>query len=147
MGRWLTVPFLFALLVAALAATGLGALHLRARQALLDQELSQAWQDLATDLAAASTLLGEPPDPALEPERLGSVVSDTALQNRLGRRGDRLDSLCRSRTGRKESGADLDSLREAVRRGRERVGLAVANYRGERRSFPGAWVLQGFPER
>lgn len=147
MGRWLTVPFLFALLVVALAATGLGALHLRARQAMLDQELSQSWQDLATDLAAASAVLGESADPALEPERLASVASDTALQNRLGRRGDRLDSLCRSRAGRRQSGPDLDSLREAVRRGRERVGLAVANYRGERHSFPGTWVLKGFPER
>ncbi len=147
MGRWLTVPFLLAFLVVALLAAAAGALHLRARQALLEQELSQSWQDLATGLSAAAALLGEPADPVLEPENLASVAADTVLQGRLGRRGDRLDSLCRSRRGTPGSGPDLDSLREAVRRGRERVGLAIANYRGDRHSFPGTLVLKGFPER
>lgn len=146
MKRLVAVPFLaMALLVGALGCAA-AAFHLRARQAILDQELSHAWQRLALGLRAACARLEEPVDQALEPRRLADILSDTAAQSRLDAIGSRLDSICRDRSGASSSGG-LDSLREAVRRDREQLGLALARYREERRSFLGRRLLVGFPER
>lgn len=148
MGRWLTVPFfLLALFVAAIGCAT-AAFHLRARQALLDRELVQSWQRLGNGLSAALARLDQPADPALDPQSLAFAVSDTAIQARLGKLGDRVDSLCAAPAGAvANSRPELDSMREALRRDRQGLGLAIANYRGERRSFLGAWLLAGYPER
>jgi len=145
--RLVAVPFLFvALLVGGLGCAA-AAFHLRSRQAILDQELSHAWQDLALGLREAGVRLGEPVAPELDPRRLASILSDTAAQSRLDAIGSRLDSICRIRSDAAAVAGGLDSLREAVRRDRERLGLALARYREERRSFLGRRLLAGFPDR
>ncbi len=148
MKRLVAVPFLvLALAVGALGAVA-AAFHLRSRQAVLDQELSHAWQNLALGLREACARLDEPVDPALDPRRLADILSDSAAQSRIDAIGSRLDSICRNRSvAESASGGGLDSLREAVRRDRERLGLALASYREERRSFLGRRLLQGFPDR
>jgi len=147
MGRLLTVPFFLLALVLATIGCAAAALHLRARQALLDQELFQSWQRLGSGLSAALARLDQPADSSLDPQRLATAVLDTAIQSHLGTLGDRVDSLCRAVGGSGKSRPDLDSLRESLRRDRQNLGLAVANYRGERRSLLGSWLLEGFPER
>jgi hypothetical protein len=145
--RLLTFPFLLLALFLGLVGGVGSAIHLRARQSDLEQELSQAWQDLGAGLAAALHRLEAPADPLLDPQRLADAVVDTSIQSHLGALGDRIDSLCREirRTGSERM--DFDSLRESLRRDRQKLGLAIANYRGERRSLLGEWVLWGFPER
>ncbi len=147
MGRWLTVPFFLLAFLFAILGAGAAAFHVRSQQALLDQEVFQAWQRLGAGLTAAERWLDQPVDTALDPQKLNAAVTDTAKQARLGVIGDRIDSLCRTgvRTGSTSSG--YDSLREAVRRDREHLGLAIANYRGKRHSFLGEMLLSGFPER
>ena len=147
MKRLVAVPFLFvALLVAGIGCVA-AAFHLRSRQAILDQELTHAWQDLALGLREAGARLDEPVDPALDPRRLVDILSDTAAQSRLDAIGSRLDSICRIQSDAAAVDGGLDSLREAVRRDRERLGLALARYREERRSFLGRRLLAGFPDR
>lgn len=147
MGRLLTVPFFLLALFLAMIGCAAAALHLRARQSLLDQELSQSWQDLGAGLSAALHRLGEPADPLLDPQRLANAVADTALQAHVGALGDRIDSLSRRVEPNASADPVLDSLRESLRRDRQMLGLAIANYRGERHSVLGNWVLWGFPER
>jgi hypothetical protein len=147
MGRFLTVPFFLLALVLAAIGCAAAAFHLRARQALLDQELFQSWQRLGSGLSAALVRLDQPTDTLLDPQRLATAVSDTSIQAHLGALGDRVDSLCREVGRNAKSRPDLDSLRESLRRDRQNLGLAVANYRGERRSVLGTWLLGGFPER
>jgi hypothetical protein len=147
MGRFLTVPFFLLALVLAAIGCAAAAFHLRARQALLDQALFQSWQRLGSGLSTALRHLDQPADTSLDPQRLATVVSDTSIQAHLGALGDRVDSLCREVGRNGKSRPDLDSLRESLRRDRQNLGLAVANYRGERRSVLGTWLLEGFPER
>jgi len=147
MGRFLTVPFLLLSLVLATIGCAVAAFHLRTRQALLDREVSESWQRLGSGLSAALLHLDQPADSLLDPQRLADAVQDTSIQSRLGRLGDHVDSLCRDLGRKGGARPDLDSLRESLRRDRQNLGLAVANYRGERRSLVGEWVLRGFPER
>lgn len=146
-GRLLTVPFVLLMFLSALIGGVAAAFHLRARQSFLEQELSQSWQDLGAGLATALHRLDVPADSMLDPQRLADAVTDTTIQAHLGALGDRIDSLCREiqRTG--SDRLDFDSLRESLRRDRQKLGLAIANYRGERHSLLGDWVLWGFPER
>ncbi len=147
MKRLVAVPFLLvALLVAALGSAA-AAFHLRSRQAVLDQELSHAWQRLGLGLRDACVRLGEPVEDALDSQRMANILADTAAQSRLDAIGTRLDSICRSRSDVPGVPAGLDSLREAVRRDREHLGLVLARYREERHSFLGEKLLRGFPDR
>jgi len=142
MGRFLTVPFvLIALFLASIGALA-AAYHLRARQSELDQELSMSWLKLGRGLDAASAFLRDSSRLDLGPDALAKAAVDTAVQARLEGFGARIDSICRKR-----GGAQVDSLRESIRRDRERVGLVLAHYREERHSLLGKWILKGFPER
>lgn len=147
MKRLVAVPFLLMALLVGAIGFAAAALHLRSRQAILDQELSHAWQRLALGLRDACARLDEPVDQALDPRRLADILSDTAAQSRLDAVGSRLDSICRNRSGAPGVPGGLDSLREAVRRDREQLGLALARYREERNSFLGKKLLRGFPDR
>lgn len=145
--RFLHVPYVLFLLTLCVVGSGAVAIRMRSHQAVLDQELSQAWLQLGTGLRAATDFLGEAPDPQLDANRLSDAKTDTASQARLGAIGSRIDSLCRASDSLDIDAATLDSLRESIRRDRERVGLALAHYRGERQSFLGKWLLRGFPDR
>lgn len=147
MGRFLTVPFvLLALLLASVGGVA-AAFHIRSRQVGLEQELSQAWQRLGIGLRDAARHLHRPSDSVFDPRELARAASDTAIQSRLGAIGNRLDSICRARDGAGKNSESLDSLRESVRRDRERLGLALARYREEKNSFLGKRLLAGFPTR
>ena len=148
MAKWLlALPFALLALAMALVGALFASYHLRSRQDQLDLELSQAWQTLGLDLRNAGRFLDQPSDQALDPARLTGAAGDTLLQARLGEIGARLDSICRFESAQGFNSEGLDSLRESVRRDRERLGLSLARYRQERHSLLGRWVLKGFPVR
>jgi len=147
MGRFLTVPFVLVALLLGSVGFLAAAYHLRSRQSELDRELSQSWLNLGAGLDAAAVYLDDSIRTGLEPELLSKAASDTFVQARLEGMGSRIDSICRQRGGSPGDSGRIDSLRESIRRDRERVGLALARYREERHSWMGRTLLQGFPER
>lgn len=147
MKRLLPLPVLL-LAFLALAAGGLfAAFHIRSRQALLDREITHSWQILGEGLRGACGRLGVAPDPALEARSLLGILSDSLAQARIDSIGNHLDSACRTMASSGKDAVAFDSIRESVRRDRERLGLALARYREERNSVLGGWLLEGFPER
>lgn len=147
MGRFLTVPFVLVALLIALIGAVAAAYHLRSRQSELDRELSQSWLELGDGLDRAAAFLRDSTRTGLDPELLSKAAGDTAVQARLESLGSRVDSICRNRGGLRGDSGSIDSLRESIRRDRERVGLVLAHYREERHSLLGKWLLKGFPER
>ena len=147
MGRFLTVPFVLLALLLASAGALAAAIHIRSRQARLDQELSQAWMRLGSGLRDAAQFVHLASDPVFEPRELAMAASDSSIQARLDLIGNRIDSVCRAEDGKGRDSESLDSLRESVRRDRERLGLALARYREEKDSFLGKRLLAGFPTR
>ena len=124
------------------AACGYGAL-VRWRQAGREWELVLSWVRLGQGLVAASSRLGLDAAKAPEPWDLSSAPVDSVVRRRV----DTLEATVWKDLERRRHEKGLDSLQEALRRSRERAGLALAHCREGTRSAPSKWFLAGYPER
>jgi hypothetical protein len=124
------------------AACGYGAL-VRWRQAGRERELVLSWVRLGQGLVAASSRLGLDAAKAPEPWDLSSAPVDSVVRRRV----DTLEATVWKDLERRRHEKGLDSLQEALRRSRERAGLALAHCREGTRSAPSKWFLAGYPER
>jgi hypothetical protein len=121
---------------------GYGAL-VRWRQSGRERELVLSWVRLGQGLVAASSRLGLDAAKAPEPWDLSSAPVDSVVRHRV----DTLEAKVWKDLERRGREKGLDSLREALRRSRERAGLALAHCREGTRSAPSRWFLAGYPKR
>lgn len=132
--------------IAAVVAMGIGAagwvVLQRWQQVNRERELRLAWVEIGRSLVRADARfhLNEADFP--DEWELLRAADDTNIVRRLDSAEQRIWKTISKRP--KENG--IDSLREALRRQRERQGLALAHCRGNRSSW-GKWILAGFPER
>jgi len=115
----------------------------RLRQAGRERELALSWVRLGQNLVAASSHLGLGAEEAPEPWELSSAPVDSVVRRRV----DSLEAKVWKEMERKGRDKGLDSLRESLRRSRERAGLALAHCREGTKSAPSRWFLAGFPKR
>jgi hypothetical protein len=138
-------------MLAALVMVGLGAVTVsgglgaiaRWRQAGRERELVVSWKRLGSALEKASARLGLDASKAPDPWVLASAPSDTLVSAGV----DTLEAKVWKELSRRGREQGMDSLREALRRDRERLGLALAHCREGTRSAPSKWFLVGYPER
>ena len=123
-------------------SSGLGAVA-RWRQAGRERELVVSWKRLGQALERASSRLGLDASVAPDPWVLASAPSDSVIRAAV----DSLDAKVWKELARRGGGKGMDSLRQALRRDRERLGLALAHCREGTRSIPSKWFLVGYPER
>ena len=135
--------------VLAVAATGVGILVFgmgtlaRSRQATRERQLVVAWKHMGQSLVSAAGRLGLDAHRAPDAWELAVAPSDTQVQARV----DSLETRIWKELTERQREPGMDSLREVLRRDRERLGLALAHCREGTRSFPSRWFLAGFPMR
>jgi len=132
-----------ALVVMCAGAVGAYGTLVRWRQAGRERELARSWVRLGQNLVAASSRLGLDAEKAPEPWDLSSAPVDSVVRRRV----DDLEAKVWKDMERRGREKGLDSLREALRRSRERAGLALAHCREGTKSAPSKWFLAGYPER
>jgi len=134
----------FVALLGAIAAVvcAYGAL-VRWRQAGRERELALSWVHLGQNLVQASSRLGLDVANAPEPWELSSAPEDSSVRSRV----DTLEAKVWKAMERQARKKGLDSLREALRRSREKTGLALAHCREGTKSAPSRWFLAGYPRR
>lgn len=123
-------------------ASGLGALA-RWRQAGRDRELVVSWKRLGQALDRAAGRLGLDASTAPDPWALASAPTDSVARAGV----DSLEARVWKELARRGREKGMDSLREDLRRDREKLGLALAHCREGTRSIPAKWFLVGYPER
>jgi hypothetical protein len=115
----------------------------RFRQAEHEKDLTLSWVHLGRTVHDASLRLGVEASDFPEVWELHRAADDPLVRARL----DSLDARVWRELARRGREHGLDSLREALRRDREQVALALAHCRSGTRSAPSRWVLMGYPRR
>lgn len=121
---------------------GMGTLA-RSRQATRERQLVVAWKQMGLALVSAADRLGLDARKAPDAWELAAAPSDALVQSRV----DSLESRIWKELSERKGGHGIDSLRETLRRDRERLGLALAHCREGTHSIPSRWFLAGFPSR
>ena len=121
---------------------GMGTLA-RSRQATRERQLVVAWKTMGLSLISAAGRLGLDAQNAPDAWDLAQAPSDSVVQTRV----DSLESHVWKELSDRKGETGIDSLREALRRDRERLGLALAHCREGTHSFPTKFYLRGFPQR
>ena len=126
-----------------LAGSAVWCVRTRFLQAEHEKELTVSWEGLGTSLRMAAARLGVDGSGSPDAWELSLAPSDPVVQVRL----DSLEAKVWRELARRGRGAGMDSLREGLRRARERQGLALARCRAGTGSVPSRWVLWGYPRR
>lgn len=129
---------------ATLVALVAGAILLRWQQVGRERELSQSWRQVGRVLDQAAVALSLSREGFPDAWEMGRAADDERVRTRLDSAEAR---IWRAVSNRRPPWPSADSLREVLRRARERQGLALADCRTNRDSWLGSRVLEGFPRR
>ena len=140
--RRLIATFAMFLACAIAILCGLGAIA-RWRQAGRERELVVSWKRLGMALDRASARLGLDASAAPDPWEIAAAPTDSVIRAGV----DSLDAKVWKELARRGKEKGIDSLREDLRRNRERLGLALAHCREGKKAIPAKWFLVGYPQR
>jgi hypothetical protein len=115
----------------------------RFRQAGSELELADSWVHLGRSVHEAADRLDVDAKDLPGAWELSRAADDSLVRMRL----DSVDARVWRELARRGGKSGLDSTREALRRDREQVALALAECRVGTRSAPSRWVLLGYPRR
>lgn len=116
----------------------------RYRQVQREHELALAWIDLGHALDRTTVRLNLPREGFPDAWELTRAAESPDVQARLDSAEAR---IWQAVSEQKPPFVGADSLREDLRRKRERQGLALAHCRTGREGWVGHWALRGFPNR
>jgi hypothetical protein len=129
--------------VVAMAGSAVWSVKTRFRQAEHEKELTVSWVRLGQTIQGAAVRLDVDASDFPGAWEFRRGPDDPVLRARV----DSLDARVWRELARRGRQSGLDSLREVLRRDRERLALALAQCREGTRSAPSRWVLLGYPRR